>query len=38
MVIGLDFDGTVVSHAFPGIGKDIGAVPILKKLVEMDIS
>jgi len=29
----IDFDGTVVTHEFPKIGKDIGAVPILKKLV-----
>ena len=28
----LDFDGTCVTHAFPKIGKDIGAVPILKRL------
>lgn len=34
MIIGIDFDGTVVTHEFPGIGKDIGAVPVLKKLVE----
>ena len=36
MTINLDFDGTVVSHDFPKIGKDIGAVPVLKKLVEQD--
>jgi len=29
----IDFDGTVVTHEFPKIGKDIGAVPILKELV-----
>lgn len=34
MEINLDFDGTCVSHEFPNIGKDIGAVPVLKKLVE----
>jgi hypothetical protein len=34
MIIGIDFDGTCVSHEFPYIGKDIGAVPVLKKLVE----
>lgn len=34
MIINLDFDGTCVSHEFPEIGKDIGAVPILKRLVE----
>jgi hypothetical protein len=30
----VDFDGTVVSHDFPRVGQDIGAVPVLKKLVE----
>lgn len=30
----LDFDGTVVTHSFPQIGKDIGAVPVLKKLTD----
>lgn len=34
MVIAVDFDGTCVTHEFPKVGKDIGAVPVLKKLVE----
>lgn len=34
MDICVDFDGTCVSHEFPEIGKDIGAVPVLKRLVE----
>ena len=34
MVIGIDFDGTCVTHDYPNIGKDIGAVPILKRLVD----
>lgn len=34
MVIAIDFDGTCVTHAYPDIGQDIGAVPILKELVE----
>ncbi len=34
MVIAIDFDGTCVTHEFPKIGHDIGAVPILKRLVE----
>jgi hypothetical protein len=34
MNIGIDFDGTCVTHEFPKIGIDIGAVPILKKLVD----
>lgn len=29
----VDFDGTVVTHDYPLIGKDIGAIPILKELV-----
>lgn len=33
MYIVVDFDGTVVTHDFPRIGKDIGAVPVLKRLV-----
>ncbi len=34
MYIGIDFDGTCVTHDYPNVGKDIGAVSILKKLVE----
>lgn len=34
MDICIDFDGTCVTHEFPEIGKDIGAVPVLKELVE----
>jgi hypothetical protein len=34
MDIAIDFDGTCVTHEFPKIGKDIGAVPTLKKLVD----
>ena len=30
----LDFDGTVVKHRYPIVGEDIGAVPVLKKLVQ----
>jgi len=29
----IDFDGTVVTHEFPNIGKPIGAEKVLKKLV-----
>lgn len=32
-VIAIDFDGTCVTHVWPEIGKDIGAVPVLKALV-----
>ena len=35
MNIGIDFDGTCVTHEYPRIGKDINAVPILSALVEM---
>lgn len=34
MFIAIDFDGTCVTHEFPRIGKDIGAVPVLKELIE----
>ena len=34
MIIAIDFDGTCVTHDYPRIGKDIGAVPVLKKIVE----
>lgn len=33
-VIAVDFDGTCVTHDYPEIGKDIGAVPVLRRLVE----
>lgn len=34
MIIALDFDGTVVTHEYPQIGKDVGAVPVLEDLVK----
>lgn len=34
MIIAIDFDGTCVTHEFPKVGRDIGATPVLKKLVE----
>jgi len=34
MVIAIDFDGTCVTHDYPAIGKDIGAIPVLKALVQ----
>lgn len=33
MDIVIDFDGTVVTHEFPEIGKDIGAEMVLKELI-----
>ena len=35
-IIALDFDGTVVTHAYPEVGEDIGAVAVLKKLVAQE--
>ena len=34
MYIAVDFDGTCVTHDYPEVGKDIGAVPVLKALRE----
>lgn len=34
MIIAVDFDGTCVTHEYPNIGKDIGAIPVLKEFVE----
>lgn len=31
--IAIDFDGTCVTHEYPDVGRDIGAVPVLKELV-----
>ena len=33
MEILVDFDGTCVTHEYPEIGKEIGAVPVLKQLI-----
>jgi hydroxymethylpyrimidine pyrophosphatase-like HAD family hydrolase len=33
-IIAVDFDGTCVTHDYPRIGKDIGSIPVLKRLVE----
>lgn len=33
MVIAIDFDGTCVTHEFPKVGRDIGAIPVLKELI-----
>jgi hypothetical protein len=35
LIIAVDFNGTCMSYDYPNsIGKDIGAVPVLKKIVE----
>jgi hypothetical protein len=36
VIIALDFDGTVVTHAYPEVGEDIGAVAVLKELVAQE--
>lgn len=33
MIVGVDFDGTVVTHEYPEIGRDIGATPVLEELI-----
>jgi len=32
--IAVDFDGTCVVHAYPRLGRDVGAVPVLKALAQ----
>ena len=34
MIIAVDFDGTCLTDEYPGMGKDIGAVPVLRELVQ----
>ncbi len=34
LILLIDFDGSCVTHDYPLIGKDIGAIPVLKKLIE----
>ena len=34
MIIAVDFDGTCVTHDYPNVGKDVGAVPVLKRIVD----
>lgn len=34
MFIVIDFDGTVVTHDYPRVGKNIGSVPVLRKLID----
>ena len=33
LAIAVDFDGTCVTHEFPKIGQEVGAVPVLRDLV-----
>lgn len=34
MIIALDFDGSCVVHEYPEVGRDIGALPVIEKLVK----
>lgn len=34
MEIAIDFDGTCVKHEYPKVGADIGAIPVLKQLID----
>jgi hypothetical protein len=34
MIIAIDFDGTCTTHDYPNIGKDIGAVPVLREIIK----
>lgn len=34
MNIAIDFDGTCVTHMYPKVGADVGAVPVLKDLIK----
>lgn len=33
-IIAVDFDGTCVTHEYPRVGRDIGAAPVLRDLVQ----
>lgn len=35
LILAIDFDGTCVTHEYPDVGKDIGAVPVLKELIKL---
>ena len=34
IVIAVDFDGTCVTHDYPYMGSDVGAVPVLRELAD----
>lgn len=34
LYIAIDFDGTCVTHEYPYLGQDIGAVPVLRELAK----
>lgn len=33
LYVGVDADGTLFTHEYPNIGKDIGAIPVLRKII-----
>ena len=33
MIIAIDFDGTCVTHEYPRVGRDIGAAPVLRRII-----
>lgn len=35
VIIAIDFDGTCITHEYPYMGRDIGAWPVLVKLVDL---
>lgn len=34
VIFAIDFDGTCVTHEYPEVGRDIGAVPVLKDIIK----
>ncbi len=34
MIIAIDFDGTCVTHEYPDVRRSIGAVSVLKKIID----
>jgi hypothetical protein len=34
LIIAVDFDGTCVTHEYPNVGKEIGAVQVLKRITD----
>lgn len=33
-IVAVDFDGTCVTHAYPEVGQEIGAAPVLRELAD----
>jgi len=34
MIVAIDFDGTCVTHEYPAVGRDIGAVPAIRAMLD----